>query len=89
MEKLDMKKRPTFSECLNQVEHATAKAGASDCLYRGESSLYPETYSSHSTTLEDINEVVYCFMQHYHLATPFIDLTTEINTAAAFWPSVV
>jgi len=36
------------------------------------------------STLEGVNEVIYCFMQHYHLATPFIDLTTDLNSAASF-----
>ena len=39
---------------------------------------------SPATTPERISEVTYSFMQHYHLATPFIDLTTDINIAAAF-----
>ena len=36
------------------------------------------------STPNEINEVCYCFMQHYHLATPFLDLTTDINVTAAF-----
>lgn len=126
--------RVSIAECLRKVREATAACGASDCLYRGEASLYPATRSSHyrlfsesnrftegqsravkdrlltiaqmlevvglgrpvfgraqdalkhapPMRLEDLNEVIYCFMQHYHLPTPFIDLTTDIKVAAAF-----
>src|SRR5216684_122713 len=128
-----MADRVSIAECLRKVREATA-AHSSDCLYRGEASLYPATRSSHyrlfsesngftddqaravkerlliiaqllevvglgrpvfaraedalkhaaPMRLEDVNEVIYCFMQHYHLATPFIDLTTDINVGAAF-----
>jgi FRG domain len=124
----------TIEKCLEELQKATAGRAASDCLYRGESALYPTTYSSHyrlfvksnrftsgqadavkerlviiaqlleviglgrplsasaddalkhspPTTMKDINEVIYSYMQHYHLATPFIDLTADLNIAAAF-----
>jgi hypothetical protein len=35
-------------------------------------------------TLEEIHEVIYCFMQHYHLPTPLVDVTTDLAVAAAF-----
>jgi hypothetical protein len=124
----------TIEKCLQELQKETVERATSDCLYRGESALYPTTYSSHyrlfvksnrftnsqanavkvrlliiaqllevvglgrplfasadeaqkhspPTTMKDINEVIYSYMQHYHLATPFIDLTTDLNIAAAF-----
>jgi hypothetical protein len=129
-----MSEQRSISGCIRDVRQAAAKRGASDCLFRGEASLYPATRSSHCrlfaesnlftdsqaravkerlltiaqmlevaglgrpvfpraedalkhaqpVTLEEVNEVVYCFMQHYHLPTPFIDLTSDVDVAAAF-----
>ncbi|MBD1367461.1 FRG domain-containing protein [Mucilaginibacter sp. ZT4R22] len=129
-----MNAKPTMAECLTNVYQASDSCAEGNCLYRGEDSLYPTTYSSHyrlffksnrftdsqtqavkerlliiaqmmeviglgkplfssetdgakhveDSSFQSINEVIYCFMQHYHLATPFIDLTTDIEIAAAF-----
>jgi hypothetical protein len=126
--------RVSIAECLCKVREVLAGRDASDCLYRGEASLYPATRSSYyrlfsesnrftddqaravkerlltiaqmlevvglgrpgfsrpedalkhapPMRLEDVNEVIYSLMQHYHLPTPFIDLTTDIEVAAAF-----
>ena len=36
------------------------------------------------STVKEIYEVRYCFMQHYHLPTDFVDVTTDLGVAAAF-----
>jgi len=35
-------------------------------------------------TAEEMHEVMYCFMQHYHLPTPLVDVTTDLSVAVAF-----
>jgi hypothetical protein len=35
-------------------------------------------------TQEEIHDVIYCFLQHYHVATPFIDVTGNLDVACSF-----
>lgn len=35
-------------------------------------------------TQGEIHDVIYCFLQHYHVATPFIDVTTNLDVACSF-----
>jgi hypothetical protein len=40
--------------------------------------------NTRSPSPEEIHEVIYGFLQHYHLATPFIDVTHNLDVACSF-----
>jgi FRG domain len=49
--------------------------------------VFPSTAAAANAppaTAEDIHEVIYSFMQHYHLPTPLVDVTTDLDVAVAF-----